>query len=88
MLPERLTPHSLRHTFASILAALGEPMPSVIRQLGHTDPALTLRIYTHDMARGEHERARLKALVEGRECGTLWDKTQTDEPAASSTSRS
>jgi integrase len=39
-LPERLTPHSLRRTFASILAALGEPMPSVIRQLGHTDPTL------------------------------------------------
>jgi integrase len=68
MLPERLTPHSLR--------------------LGHTDPALTLRIYAHDMARGEHERARLRAVVEGRECGTLWDRTQTDEPAASSTGRS
>ena len=52
----QITPHSLRRTFASILAALGEPMPSVIRQLGHTDPTLTLRIYAHDMARGEEER--------------------------------
>jgi hypothetical protein len=41
----------------------------VIRQLGHTDPALTLRIYAHDVARGEDERQRLRALVEGRDVG-------------------
>jgi integrase len=77
-LPERLTPHSLRRTFASILAALGEPMPSVIRQLGHTDPSLTLRIYAHDMARGEDERERLRALVEGRDWGTLGDNVPAE----------
>jgi integrase len=66
-LPPRLTPHSLRRTFASLLAALGEPMPSTIRQLGHTDPALTLRVYQHDGDRGQAERDRLRALVEGRE---------------------
>lgn len=81
-LPEHLTPHSLRRTFASILAALGEPMPSVIRQLGHTDRTLTLRIYAHDMARGGDERARLKALVEGRDWGTLGDNTAIRESAA------
>lgn len=69
-LPEGLTPHSLRRTFASILAALGEPMPSVIRQLGHADPALTLRIYAHDVARGDAERERLRALVNGHPLGT------------------
>lgn len=82
-LPEKITPHSLRRTFASILAALGEPMPSVIRQLGHTDPTLTLRIYAQDMARGDEERARLRALVEGRDWGTSGDRTPVDQSAAS-----
>jgi integrase len=86
-LPERLTPHSLRRTYASILAALGEPMPSVIRQLGHTDPSLTLRIYAHDMARGEDERERLKAVVEGRDWGTLGDKTPVGEQTVELASR-
>jgi hypothetical protein len=35
-------------------------------QLGHTDPAFTLRVYAHMMRRGEPEREALKALVEGR----------------------
>ena len=42
-LPLGLTPHSLRHTFASLLFAIREDPVSVMRQLGHTDPAVTLR---------------------------------------------
>jgi integrase len=64
-LPAGISPHKLRHSFGSILAAMGEPMPSVMQQIGHTDPASTLRVYAHAMRRGEDERARLKALVEG-----------------------
>jgi hypothetical protein len=37
-----------------------------MKQLGHTDPAFTLRVYTHMMARTEEERETLRALVEGR----------------------
>ena len=65
-LPRGLTPHKLRHTFASILIATGEDPASVMGQLGHTDPKFTLRVYTHIMRRGKGERERLKALVEGR----------------------
>jgi hypothetical protein len=36
-----------------------------MQQLGHTDPAFTLRVYSHTMRRSEVERERLKALVEG-----------------------
>jgi hypothetical protein len=36
-------------------------------QLGHTDPKLTLRLYTHMMRRRDGERERLRALVEGAE---------------------
>jgi integrase len=34
-LPQRLTPHSLRRTFASLLFAIGEPPPYVMAQMGH-----------------------------------------------------
>jgi integrase len=64
-LPERLTPHSLRRTFASILYALGEAPPVVMRQMGHTDPALALRIYAQAMDREDGENERLRALVDG-----------------------
>jgi integrase len=64
-LPRGVTPHKLRHTFASILIATGEDPASVMAQLGHTDPKFTLRVYTHIMRRGSAERAQLKALVSG-----------------------
>jgi hypothetical protein len=48
-LPTRLTTHGLRHTFASVLIALGEDPDSVMVQLGHTDPAFSLRVCTHMM---------------------------------------
>src|SRR3954449_6893298 len=35
-------------------------------QLGHTDPAFTLRVYAHAMRRGEGDKEALKALVDGR----------------------
>jgi integrase len=64
-LPKGLTTHKLRHAFASVLIALGEDPVSVMRQIGHTDPQFTLRVYTHMMSRDPAERARLKALVRG-----------------------
>jgi len=70
-LPEGLTPHKLRHTFASVLVACGEDPVSVMAQLGHTDPAFTLRTYAHMMSREPGERARLKALVNGERVAAL-----------------
>lgn len=64
-LPEPLTPHSLRRTFASLLLMLGEPVPHVMDQLGHTDPKVTLSIYARVMRRSEGEKDRLRALVDG-----------------------
>ena len=34
-------------------------------EMGHTDPALALRVYRQSMRRGEDEKAQLRALVEG-----------------------
>jgi hypothetical protein len=36
-----------------------------MRQVGHSDPKVTLSIYAQVMYRGEGERERLKAVVEG-----------------------
>jgi integrase len=64
-LPRRLTPHSLRRTYASLMFAIGRPAPDVMEQLGHTDARLTLRVYARAMRQSAVDRDRLKALVEG-----------------------
>jgi integrase len=64
-LPAKLTPHSLRRTFCSILYALGESPPVVMQEMGHTNPALALRVYAQAMRRDEDEERALRALVEG-----------------------
>ena len=42
-----VTFHVLRHTFASILIARGHDPVFVSRQLGHANPAITLKVYAH-----------------------------------------
>jgi integrase len=59
----RLDPHKLRHTFASILVALGIDPGSVMDQLGHAHPGFTLRVYRHGMRRDQAARERLRSLV-------------------------
>ena len=71
-LPRGVTPHKLRHTYASVLIALGRDPRYVMEQLGHTDPKFTLRVYAHAMRFSEEDRARLKAFAEGRGFGTNW----------------
>jgi integrase len=61
----KLTPHSLRRTFASLLYAIGEPPPVVMAEMGHTDAGLALRIYAQAMQRDGDALARLEALVLG-----------------------
>ncbi len=39
--------HALRHTHASQLLAAGVPITEVSRRLGHANPAVTLKIYSH-----------------------------------------
>lgn len=41
------TPHSLRHTHATLLIAEGVSIPAVSRRLGHSNIATTSRIYVH-----------------------------------------
>ena len=57
----------MRRTFISLLLAIGEDVPYVMGQVGHADPKVTLSIYAQVMFRGEGERERLEALVNGAE---------------------
>lgn len=70
-LPERITPHSLRRTFASVLYALGEDPGIVMDEMGHTNPGLALRVYRQSMRRGEDEKAQLRVLIEGAQTADI-----------------
>lgn len=67
LLPDKLTPHSLRRTFASVLVALGYDVAVVMQMMGHTTPSFTLSVYTQAMAWSPEERAALRTLVLGEE---------------------
>lgn len=67
----KLTPHSLRRTFASLLFAINEVPPYIMAQMGHTTANLTLAVYARQMDRRDGEPDRLRALVEG----TDWART-------------
>src|SRR3954452_5823205 len=62
-LPARVTTHKMRHTFASILAALGYDPTFIMAQLGHADAKFTLTVYAHAMRREPGSQERLRALV-------------------------
>jgi len=62
-LPEPVTHHSLRRTFASLMFALGYSPPEVMEALGHADPRVSLRVYARAMKRDAKEIERLRALA-------------------------
>jgi len=58
----RLSLHSLRHGYASMLIGRGLPLLFISRQLGHSKPSMTLNIYAHEFARRESGAAARQAL--------------------------
>jgi integrase len=60
--PGRLSLHSLRHGFASLLIAEGLNVVFVSRQLGHANPTITLGVYAHLFERADHADAAREAL--------------------------
>ena len=48
-----MTPHTLRRTFASILAVCDVPPRRAMYLMGHTDPTLTLAVYEQVLDMGK-----------------------------------
>lgn len=46
-LGKKVTPHTLRHTHASLLAASGMSLEAISRRLGHADSKITKDVYLH-----------------------------------------
>lgn len=55
--------HHCRHTFASLALANGEDLVSVSKMLGHADPSITLRIYSHAVEAGQRRTAERVAKL-------------------------
>ncbi len=69
-------PHKLRHSFASIAITAGADVASISEALGHSDKAVTLRMYTH--ADAESRRRAAKIFRDAIQKGTPKD-THTHE---------
>jgi len=75
----KLCLHDCRHTFASVLVAEGLDVVSVSRQLGHSSPDITLKVYAHlfDQARNaDTARAALE-----RSFGDILEPAAIELPA-------
>ena len=59
----RCTPHTLRRTFASVLAELNLPPQRAMYLIGHTDPTLTMRVYQQVIDMGEGGLQTLEKLI-------------------------
>jgi integrase len=53
--------HAFRHTHASLLVELGAPVSVAQAQLRHTDPKLTLGVYSHVV--GDSQRKAVEKLA-------------------------
>jgi integrase len=81
---ERVMPHSLRLTYASLRAAFGDDPVYIADQLGHTDPRFTLTVYTKTAKR----RSKLSgAYLAEYEKALVWAALPTAERALIGTGR-
>lgn len=63
ILGRKITPHTLRHTHASLLMEQGVAIDTISRRLGHADSRITRLIYLHVTERlKERENAQLKKI--------------------------
>jgi integrase len=75
-----VTPHTFRHTCASLLFEAGRDVKQVAAWLGHADPAFTLRTYVHLMDEGIGDAAFMDAAVKvGNSWATQDPKTAVNE---------
>lgn len=63
LLPAKVTPHTLRRTFASLCFFAGRDPRWVMAQLGHADARLTLAVYAQTMQRQRIDEALVHKLM-------------------------
>jgi len=54
-LPRRVTAHTLRRTYISMMFAAGAEIPYVMAQVGHDDSKVTLEIYARVLKRRDRD---------------------------------
>ena len=63
LLRTRVTPHTLRRTFASLCFFAGRDLRWVMGQIGHDDPRMTLGVYAQCMKRSQVDEAVVWQLM-------------------------
>lgn len=70
---QRITPHQLRHYFATYTLSHGGDVKAVSEMLGHADVTITLKVYHHvnaeSIKRMHAEHSPLTALTRFTSCG-------------------
>jgi integrase len=66
----KITPHGLRHTFASILIMDNRPVTQVAKLMGHGKPTVTLEKYAHWFTRLEEANRDAVEVLAGRVFGS------------------
>ncbi len=78
-IPAGITFHSLRRTYAALRAELGEHPAITAAQMGHTDPRMTLRVYTD--VTGKRPQTRMAGLLGNGHWTPDGDKADRTNPA-------
>ena len=71
--------HDCRHHFASGLIAAGCSVVTVARALGHSSPAMTLRVYAHLWPTAEDQTRQAATRIMSAALGTVADSTRTSD---------
>jgi integrase len=79
-IPEVITFHALRRTYAALRAELGEHPAITAAQMGHRDPRMTLRVYTD--VTGMKPRTRLGGLLREGEWALMGTETELESTEA------
>lgn len=58
--------HDLRHSHASLLIDAGVPVTDVSQRLGHSDPSITLKVYSHFFKKSEERILKVTQSIMGQ----------------------
>jgi integrase len=76
-LPDGITFHALRRTYAALRAELGEHPAITAAQMGHRDPRMTLRVYTD--VTGMRPRTSMGGLLEDNDWAPMGTNAGSEE---------